>query len=131
MIHCNIGINEFLLRNSSDKGDLLPTVKAPAIRDTKVKRFVKFPISENLAIPYALIERQIIDIHFYSNKIYRNFESDLKNINIFLEMSDTTKDNYSSDFDQVLPYDLLSRPYYVDSIVFNLDRSPSSDFDSE
>ena len=46
-------------------------------------------------------------------------------------MSDTTKDNYSSDFDQDLPYDLLSRPYYVDSIVFNLDRSPSSDFDSE
>ena len=50
MIHCNIGINEFLLRNSSDKGDLLPTVKAHAIRDTEVKRFVKFPISENLAI---------------------------------------------------------------------------------
>jgi hypothetical protein len=46
-------------------------------------------------------------------------------------MSDTTKDNYSSDFDQDLPYDLLSRPYYVDSIAFNLDRSPSSDFDSE
>jgi hypothetical protein len=77
------------------------------------------------------IERQIIDIHFYSNKSYRNFEGDLKNINIFLEMSDTTKDNYSSDFDQDLPYDLLSRPYYVDSIAFNLDRSPSSDFDSE
>ena len=56
---------------------------------------------------------------------------DLKNINIFLEKSDTTKDNYSSDFDQDLPYDLLSRPYYVDSIVFNVDRSPSSDFDSE
>ena len=51
MIHYNIGINEFLLRSSWDKGDLLPTIKAPAIRDTKVKRFVKFPISENLAIP--------------------------------------------------------------------------------
>ena len=80
---------------------------------------------------YALIERQIIDIHFYSNKLYRNFGSDLKNINILLEKFDTTKDNYSSDFDQDLPYDLLSRPYYVDSIVFNIDRSPSSDFDSE
>jgi hypothetical protein len=68
---------------------------------------------------------------FYSNKLYRIFESDLKNINIFLEKSDTTKGKYSSDFDQDLPYDLLSRPYYVDSIVFNLDRSPSSDFDSE
>jgi hypothetical protein len=52
-------------------------------------------------------------------------------MNIFLEKSDTTKDKYSSDIDQDLPYDLLSRPYYVDSIVFNLDRSPSSDFDSE
>ena len=50
MIHYNIGINEFLLRNSLDKGDLLPTIKAPAIRDAEVKRFVKFPISENLAI---------------------------------------------------------------------------------
>jgi len=68
---------------------------------------------------------------FYSNKLYRIFESDLKNINIFLEKSDTTKDKYSSDIDQDLPYDLLSRPYYVDSIVFNLDRSPSNDFDSE
>ena len=72
-----------------------------------------------------------MDIHFYSNKLYRNFESDLKNINIFLEKSDTTKDIYSSDLDHDLPYDLLSRPYYVDSIFFNLDRSPSSDFDSE
>jgi hypothetical protein len=51
MIHYNIGINEFLLRGSWDKGDLLPTVKAPVIRDTRVKRFVKFPISENLGIP--------------------------------------------------------------------------------
>jgi hypothetical protein len=68
---------------------------------------------------------------FYSNKLYRIFKSDLKNINIFLEKSDTTKDKYSSEIDQDLPYDLLSRPYYVDSIVFNLDRSPSSDFDSE
>ena len=53
MIHFNIGINEFLLRNSCDKGDHLSTVKVPAIRDTKVRRFV-FPISENLAIPDAL-----------------------------------------------------------------------------
>lgn len=32
----------------------LSTVKVPANRDTKLKRSVKFPISENLAIPGAL-----------------------------------------------------------------------------
>ncbi|HZA42424.1 MAG TPA: hypothetical protein VE504_01490 [Nitrososphaeraceae archaeon] len=39
------------------------------------------------------------------------------------------KDTYSTGFDDDLPYDLISRPYYVDSVVPNLDRSSSNDFD--
>jgi hypothetical protein len=65
---------------------------------------------------------------------YKNFESNLRSLNIFLEKSDSIKDandTYAVGFDDDLPYDLVSRPYYVDSIIFNLDRSSSSDFDSE
>ena len=44
----------------------------------------------------------------------------------------TSKDNtHDADFDGDFPYDLISRPYYVDSIIFNLDQSSSSDFDCE
>jgi hypothetical protein len=64
---------------------------------------------------------------------YRNFESNLRSLNIFVK-SDGIKDaedTYTAGFDDDVPYDLVSRPYYVDSIVFKLDRSPSNDFDSE
>lgn len=70
----------------------------------------------------------ISDIHFYSNLTYKNFESNLRSLNIFLEKSDgikDAKDTYAAGFDDDLPYDLISRPYYVDSIIFNLDRSSS------
>ena len=52
---------------------------------------------------------------------------------VFLEKSDrASKDNtHDADFDGDFPYDLISRPYYVDSIIFNLDQSSSSDFDCE
>jgi len=47
-------------------------------------------------------------------------------------MSDDIKGvTHADGFDDDLPYDLVSRPYYVDSFVFSLDRSASSDFDSE
>jgi hypothetical protein len=65
---------------------------------------------------------------------YRNFESNLRSLNIFLEKCDDikgVKDNYAAGFYDDLPYNLVSRPYYVDSIIFDLDRSTSSDFDSE
>jgi hypothetical protein len=42
-----------------------------------------------------------------------------------------SENTYTSGFDDDFPYDLVSRPYYVDSIVLKLDRSPSNDFDSE
>jgi hypothetical protein len=64
---------------------------------------------------------------------YRNFESNMRSLNIFVK-SDGIKDaedTYTAGFDDDVPYDLVSRPYYVDSIVFKLDRSPSNDFDSE
>jgi hypothetical protein len=64
---------------------------------------------------------------------YRNFESNLRILNIFMK-SDGIKNSentYTSGFDDDFPYDLVSRPYYVDSIVLKLDRSPSNDFDSE
>ncbi len=58
--------------------------------------------------------------------------SNLTSLNIFLEMSDDIKGvTHADGFDDDLPYDLVSRPYYVDSFVFSLDRSASSDFDSE
>lgn len=63
---------------------------------------------------------------------YRNFEIHLRSLNIFLGKSDgikNAKDIYSTGFDDDLPYDLISRPYYVDSVVPNLDRSSSNDFD--
>ncbi|MGH9979052.1 MAG: hypothetical protein ACRD8Z_24955 [Nitrososphaeraceae archaeon] len=66
--------------------------------------------------------------------VHRNSESNLRSLNIFLEKSGDikgVKDDYAAGFDDDLPYDLVSRPYYVDSIVFSLDRSASSDFDSE
>jgi hypothetical protein len=65
---------------------------------------------------------------------YRNFERNLRSLNVFLEKSDdirSVKDNYAADFDNDFPYDLVFRPYYVDSIMFSLDRSGSTDFDSE
>jgi hypothetical protein len=65
---------------------------------------------------------------------HKNFESKLRSLNIFLEKSDdikVAKDNYAAGFEDNLPYDLVSRPYYVDSFFSNLDRSASSDFDSE
>ena len=58
----------------------------------------------------------------------------LKSLNVFLEKSDDikdAKDTYTSGFDNNLTYDLVSRPYYVDSIISTLDQSPSSEFDSE
>lgn len=58
----------------------------------------------------------------------------LKSLNVFLEKSDDikdAKDTYASGFDNNLTYDLVSRPYYVDSIISSLDQSPSSEFDSE
>jgi hypothetical protein len=48
---------------------------------------------------------------------YKNFESKLRSLNIFLEKSDdikVAKDNYAAGFEDNLPYDLVSRPYYVD-----------------
>jgi hypothetical protein len=66
--------------------------------------------------------------------VYRNFERNLRSLNVFLEKSDDirgVKDSYAAGFDDDLPYDLVSRPYYVDSIMFSLDRSASTDFDSE
>jgi hypothetical protein len=66
--------------------------------------------------------------------VHRNFERNLRSLNIFLEKSGDikgVKDNYAAGFDDDLPYDLVSRPYYVDSISLSLDRSASSDFDSE
>ncbi len=66
--------------------------------------------------------------------VYRNFERNLRSLNVFLEKSDDirgAKDSHAAGFDDDLPYDLVSRPYYVDSITFNLDRSASTDFDSE
>ena len=66
--------------------------------------------------------------------VYRNFERNLRSLNVFLEKSDGirgVKDNNAPGFDDDLPYDLVSRPYYVDSIMFRLDRSASTDFDSE
>jgi hypothetical protein len=66
--------------------------------------------------------------------VYRNFERNLRSLNVFLEKSDDirgVKDNYAAGFDYDLPYDLVSRPYYVDSIMFSLDQSSSTDFDSE
>lgn len=66
---------------------------------------------------------------------YRNFEGNLKSLNIFfLDESDDVigvKDNDGAGFDDALPYDLVSRPYYVDSIIFNLDQYASGNFDSE
>ncbi len=64
---------------------------------------------------------------------YRNFESNLRSLNIIVK-SDGIKDaedTYTAGFDDDVPYDLVSRPYYVDSIVFKLDRSPSNVFDFE
>jgi hypothetical protein len=58
----------------------------------------------------------------------------MKSLNVFLEKSDDikgAKDTYAFGFDDDLPYDLVSRPYYVDSIITSLDQSPSSEFDSE
>ena len=57
----------------------------------------------------------------------------LKSLNVFLEKSDDmdAKDTYASGFDNNLPYDLVSRPYYVDSIISSLDQSLPSEFDSE
>lgn len=43
----------------------------------------------------------------------------------------SSEDTYICGFDDDFPYDLVSRAYYVDSIVLKLDRSPSNDFDSE
>ncbi len=66
--------------------------------------------------------------------VHRNFERNLRSLNIFLEKSGDikgVKDNYAAGFDDDLPYDLVSRPYYVDSISLSLDRSASSDFDSD
>ena len=58
----------------------------------------------------------------------------LKSLNVSLEKSDDikdAKDTYASGFDNNLTYDLVCRPYYVDSIISSLDKSPSSEFDSE
>jgi hypothetical protein len=53
---------------------------------------------------------------------------------VLLEESDAfkeAKDTYASGFDDDLPYDLVSRSYYVDSIMSSLDQSASNEFDSE
>lgn len=105
-----------------------------------MKRLIRFSYGESHAFPDSLRERKAnTDIHFYSNMAYKNFER-LTSLNIFMEKSDDikgvkhvkgVKDTYAAGFDNDLPYDLVSRPYYVDSFIFNLDRSASSDFDSE
>jgi hypothetical protein len=76
----------------------------------------------------------ISDIHFYSNMIYRNLEGNLRSLNIFMKSAGIkdAKDTYVAGINgDDLPYDLAARPYYVDSFIFNLDRSSWSDFDSE
>jgi hypothetical protein len=55
----------------------------------------------------------------------------LISINILLEKSDASEAKSSMDISEDLPYDLVSKPYYVDSIVYKLDGSLSGDFDSE
>jgi hypothetical protein len=55
----------------------------------------------------------------------------LISINILLEKSDQSDVENSMRIAEDLPYDLISRPYYVDSIAYKLDGSFLGESDSE
>jgi hypothetical protein len=55
----------------------------------------------------------------------------MTSINILLEKSDQSDVENSMRIAEDLPYDLISKPYYVDSIAYKLDGSFLGEFDSE